>query len=199
MNLRDSLLEFPIVYRLWIAPFAEQKLAPVFHHNDMQRIRRVLDVGCGPGTNAPHFARNRYLGLDFNARYIESARRRHSGEFVVADVTKFQVDPSERFDFILVNSLLHHLDDAGVEHILSHLGPLLSPDGFVHILELVMPRQPGIPRILAGWDRGRYPREEQDWRNIFSRHFDQVLVEPFSLTAAGVHLWNMIYFKGRAF
>ena len=38
-------------YRLWQAPFAEKKLEPLRRHNDLSTIRRVLDVGCGPGTN----------------------------------------------------------------------------------------------------------------------------------------------------
>ena len=63
------LFEVPWVYRAWQAPFAEQKLAPVMRHNVMGAVRRVLDVGCGPGTNAPHFEGLDYLGLDINPDY----------------------------------------------------------------------------------------------------------------------------------
>ena len=52
----ERLLEQPLSYRLWQAPFAEAKFEPVRRHNDLGRVRRVLDVGCGPGTNTHHFA-----------------------------------------------------------------------------------------------------------------------------------------------
>ena len=54
--LIDRVMESPLVYRLWIAPFAEQKLRPILAHTDLSRVRRVLDVGCGPGTNTAIFA-----------------------------------------------------------------------------------------------------------------------------------------------
>src|SRR6185437_15919484 len=55
MKLHARLMEFTVAYRLWQAPFAERKLAPLWEHNDVARARRVLDVGCGPGTNTQHF------------------------------------------------------------------------------------------------------------------------------------------------
>jgi SAM-dependent methyltransferase len=198
MSLKDTILESPIVYRLWQAPFAVRKLAPVLAGNDLREARRVLDVGCGPGTSAPHFQHAYYLGLDFNPHYITHARRRHQGDFVVADVTTYEAEPGARFDFILVNSILHHLDDAGSERILTHLNTLLTPDGHVHILELVEPEKPGIARTLAGWDRGRFARPLERWRELFRRDFETVVFQPYPLSAFGVPLWNMIYFKGRA-
>ena len=93
MSQVNAILEHPAIYRLWQAPFANQKLAPVFRHNDITKVRRVLDVGCGPGTNTTHFANTEYLGIDFNERYIEDARQRYKRAFVVADVTQYSVEP----------------------------------------------------------------------------------------------------------
>src|SRR5260370_25127051 len=83
------LMDHPLVYRLWMAPFAERKLGPFIARNDLSRVHSVLDVGCGPGTNTHHFAGVDYLGIDFNPAYIETARRRHSRQFLVADVTTY--------------------------------------------------------------------------------------------------------------
>ena len=198
MSLTEALLENPLVYRLWQTPFANRKLEPVLSHNDLREVRRVLDVGCGPGTNAPHFQHTYYLGLDFNPHYIENARRRFKGNFEVADVTQYRAEPGTRFDFILVNSILHHIDDRNTDRILSHLNTLLTPDGHVHILELVTPEKPGIARKLAQMDRGKYARPLDCWRDLFSKHFETEIFEPYPLGMFGVPLWNMIYFKGRA-
>ena len=192
------LMEHTIAYRVWQAPFAERKLAPLLAHNDIPRVRRVLDVGCGPGTNTAHFAHADYLGIDFNPAYIESARQRHGREFIVADVTAYEVAPEQRFDMILANSLFHHIDTANTERILAHLATLLSDDGHIHVLDLVLPPRPSISRFLARADRGDHPRPLDAWRDIFTRIFEPVVFEPYPLGLAGVTLWSMIYFKGRA-
>lgn len=192
------LLENTLVYRLWQAPFAERKLAPLFAHNDVTAARRVLDVGCGPGTNTHHFKGADYLGIDFNPAYIESARRRHGREFIVADVTKYEVSDEGRFDLILANSLFHHIETETTRRILAHLGTLLAPDGHVHIFDLVLPERPSLARMLARADRGDYPRPLEEWRTIFTEAFEPVVFEPYPLGVLGVSLWDMIYFKGRA-
>ena len=198
MKLHARLMEFTFAYRLWQAPFAERKLAPLWAHNDVSRARRVLDVGCGPGTNTHHFASADYLGLDFNPAYIESARKRHGREFVVADVTKYEVARDQRFDLILANSLFHHIDTANTRRILAHLATLLSDDGHVHIFDLVLPPEPSVARFVARMDRGDYPRPLEEWRTIFTEAFEPVVFEPYDLGASGVSLWSMVYFKGRA-
>ena len=197
MTLVEGVLEHSYVYRLWQAPFAEQKFAPVRANNDLHRVRRVLDVGCGPGTNSRHFSHVDYLGIDFNERYIESARRRHKMDFLVADVRHYRPTQSDRFDFILANSFLHHLNTEDVLGILSHLRTLLTDDGHVHALELVMPEDRSIARLLARWDRGHFARPPDEWRRIFSEHFEPVLFEFYPLTMMGTTLWNMVYFKGK--
>lgn len=59
MRAIDLLMENPRIYRLWQSPFAELKFAPILAHNDLRLVRRVLDVACGPRTNAHHFAAER--------------------------------------------------------------------------------------------------------------------------------------------
>jgi SAM-dependent methyltransferase len=192
------VMENTLAYRVWQAPFAEQKFAPMFAHNDLSRARRVLDVGCGPGTNTHHFEGADYLGIDFNPAYIDSARKRHRREFIVADVTTYEVAPDQRFDVILANSLFHHIDTESTRRILAHLATLLADDGHVHVLDLVLPTRASVSRFLARADRGDYPRPLEEWRDIFTQSFEPEVFEPYALGAAGVTLWNMVYFKGRA-
>jgi len=190
------LFEVPWVYRAWQAPFAEAKLAPLRRHNDLSSIRRVLDVGCGPGTNAPHFRGLDYLGLDINAAYVEQARARHGMRFEVADVTRYEVRDGA-FDFILVNSFFHHVTDADSGRILKHLASLLTPDGHVHVLDLVLPERASPARLLARMDRGDHPRPLDGWRQLLGTHFQEEVFEPYHLGVPGVPLWKMLYFKGR--
>jgi SAM-dependent methyltransferase len=194
----DAVMKWPLVYRLWMAPQVEQKFAPVLEHNDVSRARRVLDVGCGPGTNADKFRGADYLGIDWNERYIRAAQKDHAGRFVVGDVEKLEVPSNERFDFIFVGSLLHHIDDTAAQRLLSHLAGLLTEDGHIHIIELVLPPNTSVPRILARLDRGEFPRPLSVWRQIFNDGFEESVFEPLDVTAFGFPLWKMVYFKGRA-
>ncbi|MGB6200888.1 MAG: class I SAM-dependent methyltransferase [Candidatus Acidiferrales bacterium] len=193
-----DLLAHPRAYLFWQGKFAEQKLAPMYARNDMARVRRVLDVGCGPGTNTRHFAAAGYLGVDVNPAYVAYARRHYGRDFLAADVCEYTAPEGEKYDFILVNSFLHHIDLASTRRILSHLSTLLTEDGHVHIIEVAMPEHGKVARQLARWDRGRYVRPLAEWRDIFTETFEAAVLEPFWLTRLDVKLWNMVYFKGRA-
>ena len=193
--IRDTLLEHPLIYLAWQAPFIEDKLRPVFQHNDMSRVQHVLDVGCGPGTNAAHFRNVDYLGVDINPKYIERARRKYQREFQIADVTTYPF--AGKFDFVLMNSLLHHLDDVGVERLLGGVASqALSQNGRVHIIDLVLPEQRTFAYRMARWDRGRYPRRLTEWKEIFERFFTLEIFEPYSLRALSVSFCDLIYFRG---
>lgn len=198
MSLAHRLLELAPVYRLWQAPFADRKFGPVRRQNDLGQVRRVLDVGCGPGTNTRFFSHTDYLGLDINPAYTEEAHRRYGRRFVTADVTTYTVPAAERFDFILLNSFLHHIETASVQRILAHLATLLTAEGRVHILDLVLPEGRSVARLLARWDRGHYARPLEEWRDLFSESFEPVCFEPYPLGAGSLVLWNMVYFKGKA-
>lgn len=193
----SSVMGHPTAYRLWQAPCAKAKFEPIVRHNDMSAVRRVLDVGCGPGTNAAWFAHTDYLGIDLNPDYVASARRRYRRSFEVADVCQYEVDATQRFDFILLNSLLHHIETDYALKILRQLSEQLSPDGHIHILDLVLPSQRSVARTLALGDRGDWPRPLDEWERIFTACYEPMVFEPYEIRACGVTLWNMVYFKGR--
>jgi SAM-dependent methyltransferase len=191
MNIK-SVLDNPAIYLLWQAPFAAQKMAPVVNSESFHRARSVLDVGCGPGTNTGSFnGVPVYLGVDLDERYVAYARRRHGREFRVADVTS-DIPSSSKFDLILMNSLMHHLDDAGVAHLLGSLPRLLSDNGEIHILDLVLAER-GLPRNLALADQGQFPRTIPDWRDLVGNTLEIRAISPFHLTLAGMPLWEMVH------
>ena len=193
----SAIMANPTAYRLWQAPFADAKFRPILQHNDLTQVQRVLDVGCGPGTNSLFFEDHDYLGLDLNPEYIAQARKRYGDRFIVADVCTYEADPDNKFDFILMNSLLHHIDDQHTDRILDQLTRQLTPDGAIHILDLVLPENRSIARTLAKSDRGDFPRPLDSWQSIFETHFEPMIFEEYPIAMAGVTLWNMVYFKGR--
>lgn len=197
MNAFHYLLEQPFLFKLSQLPFTTQKFARILKHNDLSKVRSVLDVGCGPGTNAPRFAHAKYLGIDINERYIQLARNRYQRDFLVADITTSQSIPSGSYDFILLNSLLHHIDTPSTLRILASLNQFLTPDGHVHSIELVLPENLGIPRWFAEHDRGKFPRTLTTWRDLFADKLQTVIFEPFPIRHFGVTIMDLVYFKGR--
>jgi SAM-dependent methyltransferase len=191
----ERVMEQPWVYRVWQAPFADRKFEPVQRQLNLKQPRRVLDVGCGPGTNAPRFSGSEYVGIDINEHYLEMGRARHPGLFVQADLSVADLSHLGKFDLVLVNSFLHHLTDEGVEHILSRIPRLMETDGRVHILELVRPEARNLATVMAYLDRGRYARTVDRWKAMFEQHFEPVVIEPYML---GKWLWAMLYFQGKA-
>ncbi|BDG04284.1 class I SAM-dependent methyltransferase [Anaeromyxobacter oryzae] len=198
MSLAEKLLERTLVYRLWQAPFAADKFAPVVAHNDLATVRRVLDVGCGPGTNTAFFPHAEYVGIDINPRYVAWARRRHGREFVVADICTHEFPADHGFDFVLVNSFLHHVNDDEARRILAAVARTLAPGGAAHVLDLVLPEGRSAARWLATHDRGKFARSLARWRELFAEVFEIDALQPYPLGVFGVPLWNMIYCKGRA-
>ncbi len=194
MKLADVMHWAPL-YRAWQTPFANAKIAPVLKHNNLSRVRSVLDIGCGPGTNTHLFTCCAYLGIDCNATYIESARRRHKRDFVIADA--LQYEPVEQFDFILANSFFHHIATLDTRRLLAKLATLLAEGGCLHVIDLVLPPAAGCARTLARLDRGGYARPLDQWHELFAEIFEIMVFEPFTLAYAGVHLWELVYFKGR--
>lgn len=197
-RVADRALEMPLVYRTLQAPFQERKLAPCLRHLAPTSTTRVLDVGCGPGTNAWHFREAQYTGVDINTDYIASAQQRFRGRFLVGDVTDPSVLPAEQFDCVLLNSLMHHLDDEAVLGLLGRLGRFLAPGGRVHILDLILPPHASAARLLARLDRGRFARPLEAWRSLFERTMHLEHFEPFPLGVPGIPLWHMIYCIGRS-
>jgi SAM-dependent methyltransferase len=189
----ERLLEQPWLYAVWQAPFVAQKFAPVERHLENRDVRRVLDVGCGPATNARRFAGADYVGVDINEHYLARARAKHPGRFVQADLQTADLSSLGTFDTILVNSFLHHLPDEAVGRILRQLQKLLEPEGRVHMLELVLPEERSVARLMARLDRGRYARPLAAWRDLLVAHFDPLVFETYSV---GGGLWAMLYFQG---
>jgi SAM-dependent methyltransferase len=187
-------LDLSWIYRTWQAPFVAQKLVPLRRRHPGLPFKRVLDVGCGPGINAPAFRHTDYLGVDLDEGYIRDARARYGDRFLVGDAANLNLPDPRPFDCILINSLLHHLDDDQVRRLLASVRGLLAPGGNVFVIDLYVPSS-GLPRRLALADRGRFPRALPHLRKLITAAFCLDAEEEFSLHAGPIVLWKMVYYE----
>lgn len=95
--------------------------------------KRVLEIGCGTGTDLLQFARGgaRVTGLDLTPRSIEIARRRFAvygcaGEFAIGDAENLAF-PDESFDLVYSFGVLHHAPDT--ERAINEAHRVLKPGG----------------------------------------------------------------------
>ena len=110
----------------------------------VRRLRqggRVADVGCGHGAStivmARAFPESAFVGSDYHAESIETARRR-AEEAGVADRVRFEVEPAatyggEGYDLVTMFDCLHDMGDpVGAAR---HVRETLAPDGTWMIVE----------------------------------------------------------------
>ena len=94
---------------------------------------RVLEIGCGMGTDGAQFAAAGadYTGVDLTEAAIDLARKRFAssglqGEFRVADAEKLDF-ADESFDVVYSHGVLHHTPD--IESAISEIHRVLKPGG----------------------------------------------------------------------
>ena len=98
---------------------------------DVTRNKDVLDVGCGPGSEAVEIAEHgarHVVGIDLRQRWLDLGVE-HAGERGVADRCTFAREWSDPVDLIVsLDSFEHFADPAAV---LTHMRGLLRPGGKV--------------------------------------------------------------------
>ena len=197
-----SVLSCPRIYQLWQAPFSKMKLGPFFQHNRSNHYSRILEVGCGPGTNVPHLRSlcDSYVGFDISEQYIRYASKKYRNcEFftgnAISDSSYLQAGSP---GVVLINSLMHHLSDEDVLLTLSIVSRLGSTGTRVHVVDLVLPPMNGFPRFLALNDRGRFPRSLDHWKSLLDVSFETEVFQAFSIHFGKVSLWELFYWVGHS-
>jgi len=164
---------------------------------DTFRGARLLEIGCGMGTDLLQFARGgaRCVGIDLTPRSVAITRHRFAlygadGAFMIADGEQLPF-ASETFDVVYSNGVLHHTPDtAGA---LREVHRVLRPGGVAKVMlyhrqslnywvEIV------LRRGLFGGEflRGRSPEEIMSRVIEFSDHDARPLVKVYSRKQARV-------------
>ncbi len=142
--------------------------------------QKVLDIGCGPGVIVNDLPPDvRYVGFDISEEYIAHARTKFANDpnksFVVGTASDFVGNLPERMknaDLVIMNGLLHHLDDDEARTALQLSYQALAPQGRLVCLEgCFLMRQAPIDRWLLSQDRGQNVRSESEWKSLVCQVF----------------------------
>ena len=155
------------------------------------RGARLLEVGCGMGTDLLQFARGgaRCTGIDLTPRSVEITRHRFKlfgaeGNFMISDGERLPFR-SESFDVVYSNGVLHHTP--GTAGAIREVHRVLKPGGMAKImlyhrnslnywLEIVLRR--GVLKLE--FFRGRSAEEIMSRVIEFSDHDARPLVKVYS-------------------
>ena len=140
---------------------------------------RVLDVGCGPGFVIEYLPEVDYVGTDIHQTYIAHAKKRYGsrGEFHCLELSAGNVDQFGQFDLVLLNGVLHHIDDNGVTELLGLLCKNLTDKGRAITLDgCFREKMSPISRYLIRNDRGQYVRNEEGYVRLAEAAFGDVTI-----------------------
>jgi SAM-dependent methyltransferase len=177
------VLEHPPIYNLFQKlvradrprrKFIEETVAPL-------KYGRVLEVGCGPGTNCEWIPRGfEYVGCDLSESYIAYARRKFGdrAEFYSAAVGQLAALNMKPFRVVFALALLHHLSDSEVLTLCDEVLPLLEPGGmFITGDPCFVIGQKWLEHFITSRDRGRYMRYPEQYRELLAKKFPVVDAE----------------------
>jgi len=178
-NLIKKPLNNPIVYSLVMKIIGSGNNKTVFVNEYVRPSKgdKILDFGCGPANILDFMPQDvEYTGVDFNEKYIESARQKYGsrGKFIVADVSEGNENPfAGQFDVVLAHGLIHHLSDTDANLLIRTAYECLNENGRLITLDNVYDKKLNpINKIALKLDRGEYIRTKPNYLSLFSDFSD---------------------------
>ncbi|HEX8170959.1 MAG TPA: class I SAM-dependent methyltransferase [Thermoanaerobaculia bacterium] len=178
-----KILEIPRVYNFYQKAVGAERARRHFIQAKITPFagKRVLEVGCGPGTNCGYWPANvEYVGCDVSERYITWAKKRYGdrGEFYAAGVGELRSLGLKPFDGILALNLLHHLSDDEVLRLCDEAITLLKADGvFITGDPCFNAGESRLAHFVTARDRGQFVRYPQQYEALLRQRFSEVAVD----------------------
>ena len=174
-----DVLNSPSMYQLLQAGggFFSARVKAIHQYLELQPGQRLIDIGCGPGHILAKLPRGViYDGFDVNEKYIRFANR-HFGDLGKFHCRVFDAAAAKEFgpaDGVMMNGVLHHLDDKSFTETAAAICSVLRPGGFLFTFDGVyVPGQSLIATWLLDNDRGKFVRDGDGYRNILGSFFDK--------------------------
>lgn len=144
--------------------------------------QKIVDIGCGPGSIVRLLPEGvKYVGFDISEEYVSSARKRFESDpskIFLVGVAEDYVDhlpvQMQGADLVIINGLLHHLDDNEALTALKLARASLAPEGKLVCLEACfLVSQAPMARWVLKKDRGKNVRTEPEWKKLIAKVFEK--------------------------
>jgi 2-polyprenyl-3-methyl-5-hydroxy-6-metoxy-1,4-benzoquinol methylase len=172
-----ALLRNPDFYQFFqvAGGFFSARLRAIDRYLTVNRGQRLIDIGCGPGHISSKLPQGIiYDGFDLDEAYINFANARfgEKGKFhcrVFDEAAAAEFGPA---DIVMMNGVLHHMDDEMVQKTAETVSKALKPGGIFFALDGVYtPDQNAVAKWLLQHDRGRFVRTESGYRALLEKRF----------------------------
>jgi ubiquinone/menaquinone biosynthesis C-methylase UbiE len=138
----------------------------------------------------------RYLGIDLSSDNLEQARAWYGAPhrtFSMLDVTRDPL-PDGPFDVGLMISVLHHMDEATVDAVLSHLARQVTRR--IVVLDLLALEGNPIQSFFVRLDQGHHQRPLWDQKTLLERRVDVARCDVFA-TRSGSATYSLFICEPR--
>lgn len=140
----------------------------------------ILDIGCGTGYVINYLPNCRYVGFDINAVYINYAKKKYGlrGKFQCKYATKELLKGYGVFDCVMMNGLMHHLDDSESVDMLSLAKSVLKYDGIIVGIDGCYKDDLwAFGRWMLNNDRGKFVRDKSGYELLLQKVFKRTYSE----------------------
>jgi SAM-dependent methyltransferase len=186
----EKIMERPLVYNLWSSFHFPPRFKAIRAEIRQGTRPSILDLGCGTGLFKKKYPDCSYVGIDNNVHYIDYAKKNRGGHFILGDILHpDRYLGNSRFDYIITNGVLHHLDDPSLKILVTQIGTYLNPGGSIIVVDHIYhDRLNYINKMLLKYDRGSFSRSEAKYRVLF-QDFNIASYKEFFIKAGPVVLW----------
>jgi SAM-dependent methyltransferase len=177
-----DILQYPQIYQGFqsMGGFFGARIRAIDAYLNIRPGDHIIDISCGPGFIVKHLPTSiRYDGFDIEKRYIDYARRRFHGRgsFHCRQFDLSCVASIGCADVVMMNGLLHHLDNADASALLSVARRALKPTGVLFTLDgCLRDGQSWLANWIVRHDRGRHVRSEDGYRRLLKEHYGTVKI-----------------------
>ena len=175
-----AILSHPALYQAYqnAGGFFGARIKAIADYLTLRPGMRVIDIGCGPGHILRHLPEGiDYTGFDIDEAYIAYARRSfgHLGTF---HCRHFDATAAREFagaDVVMMNGVLHHIADDGLQATLADIRDVLRSDGVLFTLDgCYREGKSRIAKWLLDNDRGEFVRDRDGYDQVLRRAFGKV-------------------------
>jgi SAM-dependent methyltransferase len=186
----QEIMARPLFYNMWSAFHFLPRFKEISAEIIQSGSKSILDLGCGTGLFKKYYPACNYVGIDNNPRYIEYAKKNLSGTFILGDILELEKHlGSSRFDAVILNGVLHHLEDQSVKTLAEKAGEYLNPGGRIIIVDHIYNESLNvINRLLLKYDRGSFCRTKATFQTLF-KVFNIASYEEFFINAGPIVFW----------
>jgi len=133
---------------------------------------RVLDFGCGTGSNSFIFNSKDYLGVDVDEKKVDFAIKSYPKYSFKVITDNLLPANNNSFDYICIFATIHHIPDSIFQGCIEEFKRVLDHNGKIVMIEPVFSEDHKFKNwFMRTLDHGRHIRSEKGYMGLFEKDF----------------------------